>query len=185
MNLDVLKKWITRWEGVRYVAYDDGTGKPITAETLLKGKPHIGVGFNLSAGGAEAIVEGIGLDYQAVCKGEVKITPEQVDQLLDATIAVATKEAKKLFPALDTYPEDQQLIVADLVFNMGEGALATRFPKTVLAIKAQDWPAASAALKDSHWFTQVGAKPTQRGGEDVAILGGTVTVASVLAPKKS
>ena len=35
MNLALIKKWITRWESTRFAAYDDKTGKPITAELMV------------------------------------------------------------------------------------------------------------------------------------------------------
>ena len=62
MNLALIKKWITRWESTRFAAYDDKTGKPITPTTVLVGKAHIGVGFDLEAPGAQAIVTGLHLD---------------------------------------------------------------------------------------------------------------------------
>jgi len=34
-------------ESTRFAAYDDKTGKPITPTTVLVGKAHIGVGFDL------------------------------------------------------------------------------------------------------------------------------------------
>ena len=43
----------------RFAAYDDKTGKPITPTTVLVGKAHIGVGFDLEAPGAQAIVTGV------------------------------------------------------------------------------------------------------------------------------
>ena len=180
MNLVLIKKWITRWESTRFAAYDDKTGKPITPTTVLVGKAHIGVGFDLEAPGAQAIVTGLHLDYAGIKAGRVIITADQVDELLDTTVAMAVTGAKNLVPNFDDLPADKQLVLVDLVFNMGEHGLS-KFVNTLEAVKTQHWTVAAAALQDSSWFHEVGSLPTQRGGADVAVLAGTATAASILA----
>jgi GH24 family phage-related lysozyme (muramidase) len=175
MNLALIKKWITRWESTRFAAYDDKTGKPITPTTVLVGKAHIGVGFDLEAPGAQAIVTGLHLDYAGIKAGRVIITADQVDELLDTTAAIAVTGAKN-----DALPADKQLVLVDLVFNMGEHGLS-KFVNTLEAVKTEHWTVAAAALQDSSWFHEVGSLPTQRGGADVAVLAGTATAASILA----
>ncbi len=182
MNLALIKKWITRWESTRFAAYDDKTGEPITPTTVLVGKAHIGVGFDLEAPGAQAIVIGLHLDYAGIKAGRVIITADQVDELLDATVALAVTGARNLVPTLDALPADKQLVLVDLVFNMGEHGLS-KFVNTLQAVKGQHWPVAAAALQDSAWFHEVGSLPTQRGGADVAVLAGTATAAGILAKK--
>ena len=134
MNLALIKKWITRWESTRFAAYDDKTGKPITPTTVLFGKAHIGVGFDLEAPGAQAIVIGLHLDYAGIKAGRVIITADQVDELLDATVALAVTGARNLVPTLDALPADKQLVLVDLVFNMGEHGLS-KFVNTLQAVK--------------------------------------------------
>jgi hypothetical protein len=85
LNFDLFKRWITRWEAVRYQAYDDATGKPITPTTVMKGKAHIGIGFDLEAPGARGIIAGLHLDYSAIRAGIASLTHDQVDQLLTIT----------------------------------------------------------------------------------------------------
>ena len=125
MNLALIKKWITRWESTRFAAYDDKTGKPITPTTVLVGKAHIGVGFDLEAPGAQAIVTGLHLDYAGIKAGRVVITADQVDELLDTTVAMAVTGAKNLVPNFDDLPADKQLVLVDL--RRGED-LAERSP---------------------------------------------------------
>jgi len=180
MNLALIKKWITRWESTRFAAYDDKTGNPITPTTVLVGKAHIGVGFDLEAPGAQAIVTGLHLDYAGIKAGRVIITANQVGELLDTTAAMAVTGAKNLVPNFDDLPADNQLVLVDLVFNMGEHGLS-KFVNTLEAVKTQHWTVAAAALQDSSWFHEVGSLPTQRGGADVAVLAGTATAACILA----
>jgi GH24 family phage-related lysozyme (muramidase) len=182
MNLALIKKWITRWESTRFAAYDDKTGKPITPTTILVGKAHIGVGFDLEAPGAEAIVAGLHLDYAGIKAGRVIITADQVDELLDATVAPAVTGARILVPTIDIIPADKQIVIADLTFNMGKHGLS-KFVNTLQAIKDQKWAVAAAALQDSTWFHEVGPLLTQRGGADVAVLAGTATIAGILSKR--
>ena len=182
MNLALIKKWITRWESTRFAAYDDKTGNPIAPTTVLVGKAHIGVGFDLEAPGAQAIVIGLHLDYAGIKAGRVIITADQVDELLDTTVALAVTGARNLVPTLDALPADKQLVLVDLVFNMGEHGLS-KFVNTLEAVKTQHWTVAAAALQDSAWFHEVGSLPTQRGGADVAVLAGTATAAGILAKR--
>ena len=112
----------------------------------------------------------------------VIITADQVDELLDATVALAVTGARNLVPTLDALPADKQLVLVDLVFNMGEHGLS-KFVNTLQAVKDQQWKAAASALQDSAWFHEVGSLPTQRGGADVAVLAGTATAAGILAKR--
>ena len=103
-----------------------------------------------------------------------------MDELLDTTAAMAVTGAKNLVPNFDDLPADKQLVLVDLVFNMGEHGLS-KFVNTLEAVKTQHWTVAAAALQDSSWFHEVGSLPTQRGGADVAVLAGTATAACILA----
>ena len=105
-----------------------------------------------------------------------------MDELLDATVALAVTGARNLVPTLDALPADKQLVLVDLVFNMGEHGLS-KFVNTLQAVKDQQWKAAASALQDSAWFHEVGSLPTQRGGADVAVLAGTATAAGILAKR--
>lgn len=175
MDLALTKQWITHWEATRFQSYDDATGTPLNPGDTPKGNPTIGVGFNLAAAGAQAIIEGLGLDFNAVITGAVNITADQVDQLLTTTIDTAMAGARKLVPVFDTLPDIHQMVVTDLVFNMGQTTFS-KFANTLKFINNQDWANASANLQDSAWFRQVG----RRGRGDVAVLSGASTPQDIL-----
>src|SRR5580658_8854572 len=101
MDLALTKQWITHWESTRFQSYADATGTPLNPGDTPRGNPTIGVGFNLAAPGAQATIEALGLDFNAVLTGAVNITPDQVDQLLTTTINGAVAGAKTLVPAFD------------------------------------------------------------------------------------
>jgi lysozyme len=175
MDLALTKQWITHWESTRFQSYDDATGTPLNPGDTPRGNPTIGVGFNLAAAGAQATIEALGLDFNAVLTGAVNITPDQVDQLLTITINGAVAGAKTLVPAFDQIPDIQQMIVTDLVFNMGQTTFS-KFANTLKFINAQDWPNAASNLQQSAWFNQVG----RRGRGDVAVLSGASTPQDIL-----
>lgn len=178
MDMDLQARWTERWEGRRHTAYDDATGETLTPGKTAIGNPTIGVGTNLND--AQAAIEALGLDYEAVKSGAVSLTDAQIDQLLAGTLQTAVSEAHRLFPAFDSYPANPQLVITDLCFNMGEEKLAT-FTHTCAAIKAQNWTEAAAQLKDSAWFHEVGSDPFHRGWSDVAVLGGSATPEFILS----
>jgi lysozyme len=171
MNLDLAKQWITRWEGTRTTCYKD-----------TKDIPTIGVGYNLTCNGAQECIAALGLNYDSVLDGSVSLTDDQIDQLLDGSIQIALTSARALVPNLDDLPENQQVVVLDLAFNMGQHTLS-EFVNTLSFIKNQDWPHAASNLQQSAWFHQVGTGPQQRGGADVAVLGNTATPQQILNPQ--
>lgn len=160
MDLNLAASYISHWEGLRTTVYNDTMGIPT-----------IGVGFNLTTPGAPAEIAALGLDYSQVLDGAIALTTGQIDQLLQSTIQTAIHGAQSLIPNFNTIPGNQQIVVTDLVFNMGHATLAT-FVHTIAFIQQQNWSMAAYNLSQSLWFTQVGQGPTQRGGADVAVLAG-------------
>lgn len=171
MDLDLTKRWITRWEGARAIAYDDATGQPLKPGVKPIGNPTIAVGLNLNTSAARAAITGLGLDFAAVLSGAVSLTAGQIDSLLMSCIGIASTSARVLVPILNAIPDNQQMIMVDLAFNMGQSALG-EFKQMLLHVRNQEWAAAAADLQDSSWFHQVGSGLHQRGGADVAVLGG-------------
>jgi len=168
MNLDLTKQWISRWEGIRSQVYND-----------TKGIPTIGVGLNLTTHAAQSAVAALGIDINALLNGSLSLTSDQIDQLLDGSINLALVAARNLVPGFDGLPDNQQLVITDLAFNMGQPVLS-KFVATLASINRQDWPNAATNLQQSTWFHQVGSGPTQRGGADVAVLGNTANPQDIL-----
>jgi len=179
MDLALTKQWITRWESSRAQAYDDANGRPLNPGDVPIGKPTVGVGLNLATPAAVTAITNLGLDFQSVLSGATLLTAEQIDTLLGGSIDLALITARRLVPNFDDLPDNQQLVVTDLSFNMGGPTLA-KFVNTLKFIQAQDWPNAAANLSQSAWFKQVGSKPGQRAFSDVAVLGNTDTPQNIL-----
>ena len=169
MDLSLVKQWITHWEGWRSRSYRDS-----------RNIPTIGVGFNLTTAVARPAMIALGLDYEQVLAGAIQLTAEQIDELLTGGIQRAIEDARVLVPSFDRIPADQQLVLIDLAFNMGQQTLS-EFARTLRFIEQQDWTNAASNLRQSAWFKEVGTNPTQRGGADVAVLGGMLSAFEVLA----
>ncbi len=166
--MDLIQRWISHWEGRRSFVYRDTNGIPT-----------IGVGFNLRTGIARTEIAAVGLDFERVLSGEVSLSQDQIDQLLTRCIEIALTSARILVPLFEELPDNQKLVITDLSFNMGQATLS-KFTKTLAAINSQQWEKAADALKNSSWFLQVGSRPTQRGGADVAVLGNAAAPQNIL-----
>ncbi len=170
MDLIATKAWIERWEGRRNQAYDDKTGKPMTAGCAVVGHPTVGVGFNLDANGAQAAIEALGLDYEQVRFGQQSLTDDQIDALLDHTVNKAMQGAVQLVPNFDALPDDKQIVIVDMVFNLGV-ARFSEFVHAIQAMRSHDWATAAQQMQQSAWFRQVGA----RASADVNLMAGRMT----------
>jgi len=156
MDRDTLKRFIERHEGRRATAYADS-----------RNIPTIGVGFNLTRPDARAKLAGLGLDYEAVCGKRVALTDAQIDQLLEPDITDAIDNARRCVSNFDRLPSDVQMVVVDMVFNLGLAGYAN-FKKMIAALEREDWAAAAREMEDSVWYGQV----KRRASEDVALVRG-------------
>ena len=175
MDLGVAEAWIEQWEGYRNQSYDDETGEPITPESVVQGHPTVGVGFNLDAAGAADAIYALGLDYFEVRCGLQILSDDQVDALFGQSVNQAIESARPLIPNFDDLPDDKQIVVVDMIFNLGAGGFG-EFVHTIQAINDQDWATAAQQMQDSEWYQQVGA----RAVADVNLMAGVITATDVL-----
>jgi GH24 family phage-related lysozyme (muramidase) len=145
----VLRRFIEAHEGRRVDAYLDS-----------RGIRTIGVGFNLQRPDAREKITALGLSYDAVCRGEVRLTDAQIDRLLDSDIADAEAGARRCVRGFDVLPAQAKMVVIDMVFNLGVGGFSA-FRKMIAALEARDWNKAAAEMRDSAWYHQVGQRATQ------------------------
>lgn len=153
------KATVTRHEGRRAKSYFDSR--------LI---PTVGIGFNLDRKDASDLLIKVGVSPAAatgVYAGTTLLTDEQIDALFEITLDEAIVEATKIFPHFDSMDDDAQVVIIDLIFNMGETGLS-RFHQTVADLTAGKDDAAAQDLIHSLWFSQV----KTRGTDDVAILEG-------------
>ena len=64
------------------------------------------------------------------------------------------EECKKLYDNFDKLPDEVQLILCNMMFNMGRPRLS-KFKKMNEAITNEDWIEASVQMEDSRWYNQV------------------------------
>ena len=136
------KAMLVEDEGLRTKPYDDATGKEVALPT--GGKVTIGVGRNLS---------------------DVGIHIKHIWAMLEEDIDRAEKIARDIFPDYDTYTENRQLALINMIFNMGKGDENhgfMSFRNTIRSIREGDWKAAQENIRASKWARQVGAKRSQR-----------------------
>lgn len=162
MDMTTLMGWIEHWEGRRNQTYLDTAGHPT-----------VGIGFNLDAAGAQAAIEAVGLDYDEVRAGTQLLTDAQVDALFQQSVNAAIAGARRVLQNFDTIPDDKQIVVVDMIFNLGVAGFAG-FRHTIQAIKDQDWTTAAQQMQQSRWYTQVG----QRAKADCDLMAGSIAASA-------
>lgn len=135
-GLNHLRALLKKHEGVRFVVYDDATGKPLRKGDTLKGHPTIGVGRNLAGRG---------------------ITPAETDFLLSTDIADCEAILSKQ-PWWANLNEPRQAVMISMAF-MGWAALS-QFKRLFAALTAQSWEDASASMLASLWAKQTKTRAT-------------------------
>lgn len=82
------------------------------------------------------------------------ITNEKAYVLLEQDLDIALRDAKKIFPEYDSYPENTKLALLDMTFNLGYTGLS-KFITTIGLIKQRKFQEAAAQAMKSLWATQV------------------------------
>jgi lysozyme len=125
------------------------------------------LGF-LTVGIGHLVLSGDGLHERDV------ITEEKCKELFEHDFERAIREVNMLFNDIETYPEQIQDVLVNLMFNMGPLRLLG-FHYFIAAIKARDFNEAANQLRGSLWYTQVGERAvrivaTVRGCKDNAVV---------------
>ena len=135
MNIDQLRDTLKIDEGVKYEIYNDHLGYPT-----------FGIGH--------LVVES---DEEHGKPVGTSVSEDRVNAVFDKDVAVMVDEAKKIFPNLDTLPEEEQQVIVNMTFNMGRPRLS-QFKKFIAGVNAGDWDKAAVEMMDSRWAKQVGAR---------------------------
>jgi len=122
----MLKDTLTLVEGRRHTVYDDATGLPIVAGTLVKGNPSIGIGRDLVSN---------------------PLSDDEIDYLYknDEARILSALGAISWFPGLPPGVKDA---VANMAFNLGFHGMLD-FHETIACLAAGDGPGAAAKVLDS------------------------------------
>jgi lysozyme len=135
-DLAALRAQLRGDEGERLVVYDDATGLPIRAGSVVQGNPTIGIGRELSKHG---------------------ISKAESAYLNNNDILEVSTELAQLYPWFLKLDVIRQRAIIDLAFNEGAHGLQ-KSPKMLAAIAAQDWPSAARELMDGPWHVRVGPR---------------------------
>lgn len=132
MNLDQLRMQLEYDEGCKYEIYLDHLGLPT-----------FGIGHLVTEDDQE--------------HGQEVGTPVSEDRVIavfEKDVQVTIDECKKLYDNWLDLPDEVQLIIANMMFNMGRPRLSG-FKKFNAAIAAKQWEEASEEMIDSRWYRQV------------------------------
>lgn len=158
MDLATTMKWIAKWE-------EGPNGPALTAYKDTMGHPTIGIGFNLDRPDAPAKIAALGLNYQQVYDGRQSLTLDQANQLFADDVKAAAAEAALIVPAFDALPDAAQMVIVDMIFNLGPRGFAG-FARAISAFETRNWSMAAIEMTASAWYTQTG----QRSKGDVDVI---------------
>ena len=86
---------------------------------------------------------------------DTPISAKRVTEAFQADLNIAISECKVRYSMWDTYPEEVQEILVNMLFNLGRPRLS-KFKNFKKAIDANDWKQAGIEGRDSVWYRQVG-----------------------------
>jgi len=132
MNKDQLREELAEDEGCKFEIYLDHLGLPT-----------FGIG---------ALVKDHDPEY-----GQPVGTPvseERVRQRFNLDIAVTIEDCQVLYDDFDDLPEEAQLVIANMMFNLGRPRLS-KFKGMKAGVDARDWERAADEMVDSRWHDQV------------------------------
>lgn len=114
-------------------------GKRYRPYTDTVGKVTIGVGRNLT---------------------DVGVGDDEIDLMYENDIMTAIWAAKRFFPKFDGMDEVRQIVVLDMIFNLGQTRFAG-FVNTIRYINVGDYSQAARNMLLSKWAKQVGNRAIQ------------------------
>jgi GH24 family phage-related lysozyme (muramidase) len=81
------------------------------------------------------------------------VSEERVNELFEKDVMIAISDARWLIDDFDDLPEDAQITVASLCFQLGRSRYS-KFVKHLAAIRARNWEASANQLRDSKLYKQ-------------------------------
>ena len=132
MDLQRLQEELEYDEGVKYEIYLDHLGLPT-----------FGIGHLVTENDPEHGEE-VG----------TAVSEDRVSEAFEQDIQTTMSECQVLYEDFDDLPEEVQLIIANMMFNMGRPRLS-QFKGMKRGVDARDWNAAADEMVDSRWYRQV------------------------------
>ncbi len=133
MNKDNLYAQLKIDEGVVHEIYIDTEGQPTfgVGHLVLDSDPESGLGTG------------------------TPVSEDRVNECLVQDVSTALDECEVLYPQWNSFPDEVQEILANMMFNMGRPTLS-KFRNMNSAIDDEDWATAAVEGRDSKWYRQVG-----------------------------
>ena len=132
MNKDQLRVELADDEGCKYSVYLDHLNLPT-----------FGIGHLITEADPE-FGEPIGTE----------VSEERVNRAFLLDVAVTIDECKVLYDDFDDLPEEAQLVICNMMFNMGRPRLS-KFKGMKAGCDARDWNKMADEMVDSRWHDQV------------------------------
>ena len=82
------------------------------------------------------------------------VSDDRVAEAFESDIQITIDDCEKLYPDFYELPEEAQLIIANMCFNLGYPRLS-KFKGMKAGVDARDWNAAADEMVDSRWYRQV------------------------------
>jgi len=132
MNIEQLREEISIDEGVKYEIYLDHLGLPT-----------FGIGHLVRDDDPE-FGQPVG----------TAVSKDRVNECFDKDVEIVINDCRQLYEDFDDLPSEAQLIIANMMFNMGRPRLS-KFKGMKRGVDARDWNAAADEMVDSRWYRQV------------------------------
>ena len=132
MNIEQLREEISIDEGVKYEIYLDHLGLPT-----------FGIGHLVRDDDPE-FGQPVG----------TAVSEDRVNECFDKDVEIVIDDCRQLYEDFDDLPGEAQLIIANMMFNMGRPRLS-QFKGMKRGVDARDWDAAADEMVDSRWYRQV------------------------------
>ena len=127
-----LREELANDEGCKYEVYHDHLGYPT-----------FGIGHLIT-------------DDDPECGASVgtEVSSDRVQEAFDSDIESVLSDCERLYVQFEHLPEEAQLIIANMMFNMGRTRLS-KFKGMKRGVDARDWNSAADEMVDSTWYNQV------------------------------
>jgi lysozyme len=132
MNIDKLREELKIDEGCKYEIYLDHLGLPT-----------FGIGHLV-----------LNSDMEYGQEVGTPVSEDRVNECFAKDVETVLSESLQLYPNFKVLPEEAQLIIANMMFNMGRPRLS-KFKGMKAAVDAGDYHRAAVEMVDSRWYQQV------------------------------
>ena len=132
MNIEQLREQLEIDEGVKYEVYLDHLGYATfgVGHLVIESDPEYGMDIG------------------------TPISESRVIEAFEQDVQIVLGDCEKLYNDFDQLPEEAQLIIANMMFNMGLTRLS-KFRGMKNGVDARDWERAADEMVDSRWYNQV------------------------------